>query len=193
MLRCTKNSPYPQCTTKSLFTWISATHARNLGEQPRYKPAYSLYLSGLKQVKPARSMHYGNKQLNELTIFLTIPDGSLKTVKELNFRVTDVKSSSMTVEWDSVPEAHSYIVYIYNKAQPSEERTMALNAALNEYKITDLEPGSLYEIGSKCCPFLGLFCAADTRRKVKLCHFSKKRINILENRAKFSFHFSRFC
>ena len=98
-------------------------------------------------------MHYGNKQLNELTIFLTIPDGSLKTVKELNFRVTDVKSSSMTVEWDSVPEAHSYIVYIYNKAQPSEERTMALNAALNEYKITDLEPGSLYEIGSKCCHF----------------------------------------
>ena len=75
-------------------------------------------------------------------------DGELQ-VEDLNLRLGQIRSSTIEVMWDPTAQAHSYILYVQNNDQPADGRTIAINAALNEYTLENLIPGSTYEIGSK--------------------------------------------
>jgi len=51
--------------------------------------------------------------------------------------------------WDPIEQAHSYIIYVQNRNQPTDRRTTAVNVAHNEHTLLNLIPGNSYDIGSK--------------------------------------------
>ena len=70
-------------------------------------------------------------------------------MEDLNFQVDEIRSSVIVVTWKSVSGAQSYIIYVQNEAQNSDDRTFAVNAGLNRFVLRNLIPGNSYEIGSK--------------------------------------------
>ena len=103
-------------------------------------------------------------------------DGDLD--EDLNLRLGKIRSTSIEVIWDTAEQAQSYIVYVQNVDQPSDEKTIAVNAALNEYTLENLIPGSAYEIGSKFQVFNMYFLVHNINQQTystkRTSHFTKK-------------------